>query len=184
MNGPPPVVSTERLRLPLWTADETADIRAGRRRPHWHPDYPRQDDRDAATLWHEGDPWGPRHVVRGHTVLGSLGFFGPPSEPAAGGPPEVEVGYGLVPEARGWGFATEALRALLAEADRLGVKVRASVRPDNRASIRVLAKCGFTELRGADEEGQLVMARPLPAAPADASVTSPTDPSAGAPPRA
>jgi ribosomal-protein-alanine N-acetyltransferase len=27
----------------------------------------------------------------------------------------------------------------------------------------VLAKCGFTELRGADDEGNLVMARPLPA---------------------
>ena len=189
MNGPPPVVTTERLWLPLWTADETADIREGRRRPHWHPDYPRQDDRDAATLWHEGDPWGPRHIVRGRTVLGSLGFFGPPDEAVVdGGPPEAEVGYGLVPEARGWGFATEALRALLAETDRLGVKVRASVRPDNRASIRVLATCGFTELRGADEEGPLVMARPLPAAPtdipADSPAGAPTDPPADAPPRA
>ena len=35
--------------------------------------------------------------------------------------------------------------------------------PDNAASIRVLAKCGFTELRGANEDGELVMARPLPA---------------------
>jgi ribosomal-protein-alanine N-acetyltransferase len=26
----------------------------------------------------------------------------------------------------------------------------------------VLARCGFTELRGADEDGQLVMVRPLP----------------------
>jgi RimJ/RimL family protein N-acetyltransferase len=165
VSGPPPVVTTERLRLPLWTADEAADILAGGHRLHWHPDYPRQDDRDAATLWHDGDPWGPRHVVRGSTVLGSLGFFGPPQDPADGdAAPEAEVGYGLVPEARGWGFATEALRAMLVETDRLGVRVRASVQPDNRASIRVLAKCGFTELRGADEEGHLVMARPLPAA--------------------
>jgi [ribosomal protein S5]-alanine N-acetyltransferase len=164
VSGPPPVVTTERLRLPLWTAEETADIKAGRHRAHWHPDYPRPDDRDAATLWRDGDPWGPRHLVRGTTVLGSLGFFGPPAEPEDGSdaPPEAEVGYGLVAEARGWGFATEALRGLLVETDRLGVKVRASVRPDNRASIRVLASCGFTELRGADEEGQLVMARPLP----------------------
>ncbi len=164
MTSLPAEVVTERLRLPLWTREETADIVAGRHRPHWHPDYPRADDRDAATLWREGDSWGPRHVVRGRTALGSIGFFGPPTasprDPDA--PAEAEVGYGLVAQARGWGFATEALRALLVETDRAGVAVRASVRPDNRASIRVLAKCGFTELRGADEEGHLVMARPLP----------------------
>jgi len=166
----PAEVVTERLRLLLWTREETADIVAGRHRPHWHPDYPRQDDRDAATLWREDDPWGPRHLVRGRTVLGSVGFFGPPTPSPQGedAPAEAEVGYGLVPEARGWGFATEALRALLVETDRAGVKVRASVQPDNRASIRVLAKCGFTELRGADEEGNLVMARPLPAPAAGA----------------
>ena len=75
--------------------------------------------------------------------------------------PEAEVGYGLVEEARGDGVATEALTALLGEADRAGVRVRASVRPDNAPSIRVLAKCGFTELRGSNEDGELVMARPL-----------------------
>jgi len=112
----PPVVTTERLTLPVWTPEEAADIRAGRRRPGWHPDYPRRDDRDAATLYRPGDPWAPRHIVRGTTTLGSIGFFGPP-EAAADGVPEVEVGYGLVEEARGWGFATEALRAVLAETD-------------------------------------------------------------------
>lgn len=157
---PPARVTTERLTLSLWTPDEATDIMAGRSRPGWHADYPRQDDRDAASLWHEGDPWGPRHITRGTTTLGSIGFFGPP-QPAADDTPEVEVGYGLVAEARGWGFATEALRALLQLADGAGVRVRASVEPDNRASIRVLATCGFTELRGSDEEGNLVMARPL-----------------------
>lgn len=158
----PEVVVTERLRLPLWSPDEAADILDGRHRPGWHRDYPRQDDRDAATMYRAGDPWGPRHVVRGTTALGSIGFFGPPEE-AADGVPETEVGYGLVDEAHGWGFATEALRALLVETDREGVRVRASVEPANAASIRVLAKCGFTELRGSNEDGHLVMARPLPA---------------------
>jgi len=157
----PATVATERLRLPLWTADDVAAIRAGGHREGWHPDYPRPDDRDAAGLWREGDPWAPRHIVRGVTALGSIGFYGPP-EPAPDGVPEVEVGYGLVGEARGWGFATEALRALLAEADRAGVRVRASVVPTNRPGLRVLAKCGFTELRGSNEDGELVMARPLP----------------------
>ena len=157
----PDTVTSERLTLPLWTPDDAADIRAGRSRRGWHPDYPRQDDRDAATLYQPGDPWAPRHIVRGTTALGSVGFFGPP-EAAPDGVPEVEVGYGLVEEARGWGFATEALQALLAETDAAGVRVRASVEPTNKPSVRVLAKCGFTELRGANEDGELVMARPLP----------------------
>jgi RimJ/RimL family protein N-acetyltransferase len=158
----PEVVESDRLRLPLWSADVVADLRAGRRRPEWHPDFPREDDRDAAALWADGDPWGPRSIVRGDTVLGSVGFFGPPA-PAEDGVPETEVGFGLVPEARGWGFATEALGALIAVVDTAGVRVRAGVRPDNRESLRVLAKCGFTTLRGSDEDGALVMARPVPA---------------------
>ncbi|MBB6627828.1 GNAT family N-acetyltransferase [Nocardioides sp. KIGAM211] len=157
----PQVVTTERLRLALLAPDEAADIVAGRRRPGWHPDFPRQDDRDGVSMHRAGDPWGSRTIVRGVTVLGTIGFFGPPDEPAEGDVPEAEVGYGLVGEARGWGFATEALRALLAETDRAGVRVRASVEPANKPSIRVLAKCGFTELRGSDEDGNLVMARPL-----------------------
>ncbi len=158
----PSVVVSARLRLPLWTAEDVAAIRAGRRRQGWHPDYPRRDDADAATLWREGDCWAPRHIVRGVTALGSIGFYGPP-EPAADGVAEAEVGYGLVAEAQGYGFATEALQCLLAHTDALGVRVRASVAPENRASLRVLAKSGFTELRGGNEDGELVMARPLPA---------------------
>lgn len=156
----PEIVATERLRLPLWSAEDAAAIRVGERREGWHPDYPRPDDRDAATLWHEGDTWGPRHIVRGATALGSIGFFGPP-EPAADGVAETEVGYGLVAEARGYGFATEALQGLLAGTDAAGVRIRASVEPTNAASIRVLAKCGFTQLRGPNEDGELVMVRPL-----------------------
>lgn len=183
-------VRSERLALPLWTAGDVAAIRgrgesalAGERAPyrspdglHWHHDFPRTDDVDAAWLWREGDVWGPRSIVRGSTVLGSIGFFGPPEPVPAEGHPdganhgaaatsgvlEVEMGYGLVREAWGWGFATEAVRALLAETDAMGVRVRASVRPDNAASLRVLAKCGFTILRGTTEDGELVMVRPLP----------------------
>jgi RimJ/RimL family protein N-acetyltransferase len=160
----PPELTTLRLRLPLITTAERDDMLAGRRRPEWHADYPREDDRDAVTLLRDGaDPWGPRHIVRAFDglVVGSIGFFGPPDD--VDGTPETEVGYGLVADARGHGAATEALRGLLAVTDRGGVRVRASVLPDNAASIRVLAKCGFTELRGANEDGELVMARPLPA---------------------
>jgi RimJ/RimL family protein N-acetyltransferase len=159
----PELVTSTRLRLRLVTAAEAADMRTGRRHPDWHPDYPRKDDVDAAGMVRDGDPWGPRHIVRAFDgqVCGSIGFFGPP-DPAPDGVLEAEVGYGLVEDARGHGAATEALRALLAEADRAGVRIRASVEPENKASVRVLAKCGFTELRGATPDGELVMVRPLP----------------------
>lgn len=155
--GLPVVVTTARLRLILLSPEDAADMVAGRRQPRWHPDYPRRADVDAATLVRldaPPDPWGPRHVVHGHLALGTIGFFGPPADG------EVEVGYGLVEAARGQGLATEALTALLAETDRLGVRVRASVEPTNRASVRVLAATGFTGLRGTTEDGELVMVRP------------------------
>jgi ribosomal-protein-alanine N-acetyltransferase len=156
----PLVVSTDRLSLPLWSAADVALLRGEGRRADWHRDFPREDDRDAASMWHDGDPWGPRSVVLDGVVVGSMGFYGPPA-PAADGAPEAEVGYGLVADARGAGLATEALTAMVSAAEEVGVRVRASVLPDNAASVRVLAKCGFTELRGSNEEGELVMARPL-----------------------
>jgi RimJ/RimL family protein N-acetyltransferase len=155
----PEIVDTERLRLPLWTAEDIGRLRGGERAADWHADFPRDDDRDAASMWHDGDPWGPRSIVLDGVVVGSIGFFGPPS-PAEDGVPEAEVGYGLVEDARGAGIATEALTAALDAADAAGVRIRASVLPDNAPSIRVLAKCGFTELRGSNEDGELVMARP------------------------
>jgi RimJ/RimL family protein N-acetyltransferase len=162
----PPLVTSPRLRLELVTPDEAADMLAGRRRRHWEPSYPRDDDCDAVAMVRADDPrptWGPRHLVRAFDglVVGSIGFFGPP-EPTSDGVAEAEVGYGLVESARGHGAATEALGALLAETDRLGVRVRASVLPENEPSIRVLARCGFTDLRGGNDRGELVMARPVP----------------------
>lgn len=157
-------VTSARLSMPLWSAQTVAAIRGGGRLDGWHRDFPREDDRDAASLWHDGDVWGPRSIVRGVTTLGSIGFFGPP-QPADDAVPETEVGYGLVAEAWGWGFATEALRAVLGHTDQSGVRIRASVSPENARSLRVLAKCGFTQLRGPNEDGELVLARPLPRAP-------------------
>ncbi|MCM0621098.1 GNAT family N-acetyltransferase [Nocardioides bruguierae] len=168
------MLRTERLALPLWSAQDVAALRAGRRHPDWHPDFPRRDDQDAAVLWVEGDGWGPRSIVRGRTVLGSIGCFGPPEPHAGDAVLETEVGYGLVDEAHGYGFASEALAGLTAAVDALGasgalpggVRLRAAVRPENAASLKVLARCGFTGLRGSDEDGHLVMLRPVPPAAA------------------
>ena len=40
--------------------------------------------------------------------------------------------------------------------------IRASVAPDNAPSLAVAAKTGFTEIRGTNEDGELVLVRPLP----------------------
>lgn len=110
-----------------------------------------------------GDPWGRRRIVRAFDdlVVGDFEFYGDRSA-GADGVPEVEFGCRLDESARGHGAGTEALRAVLAQTDALGIRVQGRVRPENRTGLRVLAKCGFTELRSADEDGHLVMVRPLP----------------------
>jgi len=56
-----------------------------------------------------------------------------------------DLAYAFVPEAEGLGYATEAARAVLAEALGSGDlgRVVAVVVPDNRGSMRVLEKLGF-----------------------------------------
>ncbi len=157
----PSVVVTDRLRLELWDAPTVTAIRAGERRAGWHPSFPRKDDADAAGLWRDGDVWAPRSIVFEGEAVGSIGFFGPPA-PADDGVAETEVGYGLVEEARGRGIATEALLGVLGPCDADGVRIRASIAPDNAPSLAVAAKTGFTEIRGTNEDGELVLVRPLP----------------------
>ena len=98
---------------------------AGCRRPDWHPEYPREDDRDAASMVPVENSSAelvgaaPRrpHLRRPGRRLDRLLRTTRETD----GTPEAEVGYGLVADARGHGAATEALRSLLAETDRLGV---------------------------------------------------------------
>lgn len=58
---------------------------------------------------------------------------------------EVDIGYALLPEYGGAGYALEAASAVMAHARRV-LRVRrvlAIVNPDNAASIRLLEKLGF-----------------------------------------
>lgn len=76
--------------------------------------------------------------------VGSMGTTGGPDEHGT-----VEIGYGLIPSARGRGLMTEAVRAMLDELRGVGVKrVVAHTEPANLPSHRVLERCGFT--RGPD----------------------------------
>ena len=59
---------------------------------------------------------------------------------------EVEIGWSLLPEFRGRGFATEAMTSAIADAwTRTRVDhLVAYIRPDNEASLRVAEKLGMT----------------------------------------
>ncbi|HKP15078.1 MAG TPA: GNAT family N-acetyltransferase [Gemmatimonadaceae bacterium] len=76
-------------------------------------------------------------------VIGSAGFKGAPD-----GDGVVEIAYGIAPSYQARGFATEAARALVAFAlERVDVTcLRAHTKPENGASGRVLAKCGFQQI--------------------------------------
>lgn len=64
--------------------------------------------------------------------------------------PEVgEIGYSLIEEARGMGYATEALAAVVAEAFSMSElnELQACCVPENAASRAVLDRVGFGEVR-------------------------------------
>lgn len=157
------VIETARLRLasisPLLAARIVADRRAAD--DLWHPEYPLVDELDplrslAAST--RPDPVFTLYMVRrvcDGLAIGGLGFFGPPDDSG-----RVEIGYGLVPAARGIGLATEAVRAALQVAAAHGATVvAADTDSGNRASQRVLLKADFVEIRR--DQGTTFFARPL-----------------------
>ncbi|HET7082967.1 MAG TPA: GNAT family N-acetyltransferase [Candidatus Limnocylindria bacterium] len=90
-------------------------------------------------------PWLLRPILligpEGHrTAIGYLNFHGGPDQDG-----RAEVGYTLLPEARGHGYAIEAVRAAFGWATRVhGVtRFRASVAPDNERSRNLILKLGF-----------------------------------------
>jgi RimJ/RimL family protein N-acetyltransferase len=90
-------------------------------------------------------PWLLRTIVRAEPgqpreVIGYLNFHAGPNEQG-----QVEIGYTLMPEARGHGYAIEAVRAMFEWATRAhGIRrFRASVAPDNERSLNLIGKLGF-----------------------------------------
>ncbi len=86
------------------------------------------------------------------SAIGYLNFHAGPDERGM-----VEVGYTLLPEARGHGYAIEAVRAAFDWATRVhGIRrFRASVAPDNQRSLNLIAKLGFQQTgdQWDDEDG-------------------------------
>jgi RimJ/RimL family protein N-acetyltransferase len=101
-------------------------------------------------------PWYVRAIVLPdeRQMIGHIGFHGPPGVNARRDPDAVELGYTVFPEHRRRGYATEAVRALLAHAQTEGVtRFIASVAPDNEPSLAIVRRLGFVEVgRHWDEE--------------------------------
>jgi RimJ/RimL family protein N-acetyltransferase len=113
----------------------------------------------SALPWNE--PFGIWVVIEraSATVVGDIGFHGPPDESGS-----VEIGYCVAPGHRRRGYATEAARAIVDWALRApGVRaVTATCDPENLASVRTLESVGF---RRGDEAGCRVSWRLAPPGP-------------------
>jgi ribosomal-protein-alanine N-acetyltransferase len=84
-------------------------------------------------------------------LVAGAGFLGPPSNGA------VEIGYSVVQAARGHGYATEIVRALVAHAFTHAAvhEVVAHTSDENVASTQVLLHCGFSRVGHGSEPGSV-----------------------------
>jgi [ribosomal protein S5]-alanine N-acetyltransferase len=98
----------------------------------WLRDHLRAHPEDAG--W-----WAAYLVSYDGVVVGTAGLKGRPRDGA------VEVGYSLVPSAFGMGYATDALRAIVAACRRRTdvQRIVAHTRDDGAASMAVLERVGF-----------------------------------------
>lgn len=85
---------------------------------------------------------------RGTGVVAGSVLLKPLPEPADGpGGGEVEIGWHFHPDSWGYGYATEAARAVLAHGWALGLtEIHAIARPDNAPSLAVMRRIGMTRL--------------------------------------
>ncbi|MBX3529531.1 MAG: GNAT family N-acetyltransferase [Rhizobiaceae bacterium] len=89
-------------------------------------------------------------------LIGEAGLQDMQREMAPGLGGTLECGWGLVPAAHGKGLADEAVRAVLAWADRErpGRRVACIIAPENAPSQRLAAKLGFAESDNAHYRGK------------------------------
>jgi [ribosomal protein S5]-alanine N-acetyltransferase len=183
---PDAVIESERLELPLLSLDLLDSLAAGERGPtadalnaslseEWARGVRRTASIRAKQVRERSSdaPWllrpillrvadGPRRAI------GSLNFHAGPDESGM-----VEIGYGLTPDARGQGYAIEAVRAAFDWATRVhGIRrFRASVSPDNERSLNLIRKVGYRQTgdQWDEEHGlELVYDLELPAEPSPA----------------
>ncbi len=160
----PPVGQDSRVvvALHLCTRAEAERVLAHRRNAAtdapWMNGYPLEGDTRACVAYLSqlpvaggpggSSPFGYYQVLEDGVVVGGIGFHGPPNRKKV-----VEVGYGVVEEARGRGVATEALLLLLDVATGLkGVqRVVGRTEESNVASQRVMLAAGM-RFAGRDQD--------------------------------
>jgi RimJ/RimL family protein N-acetyltransferase len=145
------------LALHLCTRAEAERVLARRRdEAHdapWMTGYPLDGDARACLAYISqlsiaagpagSSPFGYYQMLEDGVVVGGIGFHGPPQANV------VEVGYGVAPDARGRGVATQALISLLDVAAGLeGVqRVIGRTEETNVASQRVMLAAGMRFVR-------------------------------------
>lgn len=170
--GPPrgflqiPVLETERLRLRGHTTDDFSNSAALWRDPavvKYIGGTPLMVEECWARFLRYAGHWAVLGfgfwVVEEKATLefvGEVGFgnFKRAMEPALGDAPEL--GWVLAPAKQGQGYATEAAQAALGWGREHfgGSAFTCLIHPDNRASLRVAAKCGFAERHVAIYKGR------------------------------
>ena len=172
----PPTIQTERLLLLVLMPEDIEALIArdferfaalsGFRFP---PDNPDLGD----LAWHlsaiQADdrhlPWRMRVIVErsSQTVVGSINLKGPPT--AAG---DVEIGWGLIEDVRGRGYATEASAAVIQWArQQPGVSsISATIPDDNHPSQRLAKRLGLARTSQTRRNLPLLKCDGNPAVPA------------------
>ncbi|WP_035792587.1 GNAT family N-acetyltransferase [Kitasatospora mediocidica] len=158
---------TERLILHPLTIAEAERVAAGEAGPddRWAADYPAQGERVGARMFLKGHALagGDTHPFGGYEIrrrsdglaIGGIGFHGAPDEDGS-----VAIGYGLAESARGQGYATEAVRGILAAAAGWGVsRLLGDTEHTNLPSQRVMLAAGMA-FTHEDEELRYYAATP------------------------
>jgi RimJ/RimL family protein N-acetyltransferase len=146
-------VITDRLELIQLRLDDAVAMLDGERPlgHQWASGYPTERVLVAAGMVATADvgAFGTFLILRRSdgVVIGDCGFHGPPDATGA-----VTIGFEIVPEARGQGYGTEAVEALVAYAETLpGVaSVHAEAPSSNVAAHHVLINAGMVPVSGGD----------------------------------
>jgi RimJ/RimL family protein N-acetyltransferase len=153
------MTSRQTARLTLHAVDIAQALRIRDNAPsvedHWAEGYPFEGDLVAiGGFLRATDQYGDQQLFGYYQIIrqsdgaavGGIGFVGPPEQGV------VEIGYGLIPTARGCGYAREALVALMAIAHEHGIaRLRADTSHDNLASQLTLTRAGFKQVAADDE---------------------------------
>ncbi len=118
-----------------WPLQDTLDIL------HFIKDKMKHNDADGFDVW---------MVVKKEdmTVIGDAGFKGAPNENG-----EIEIGFGLIKEEQQKGYGYEVASSLMAWASQKNIVkiIKADCLIDNIGSIKLLEKCGMSEVKRDNE---------------------------------